>query len=135
MKETILYAILTLLVAVPIEKWRIDRIKNIKPNVDHNVSWLIGFGLYIILVVFFRILGWETAVFAVVCLGVRGMFYDPALNIANKKGLTYQSPKSDNNSDSWEVKILGEKFWVHRFFYLIIFAISFIIYYFNPFNW
>lgn len=126
MQEAAYYAILSLLFVL-IEKWRIDRIKNKKPNVNHTVSWLIGFAGYVILLFVFEIWGWKTLTFAFVCAGIRGTIYDPFLNLALRRPLAYQSPKSDNKSDGWEVRYLGHNFWVHRAFYLLIFVIAFIL--------
>lgn len=120
MYESILYAILTIFVIVPIEYLRILLIKNIKPNVNHRVSFLIGFLFYVLIVIFFEIWGWETLTFAFVCASIRGLLYDPFLNIIKEKRIDYQSEKSDNKTDPIEVKYLGKSFWVHRLFYLIL---------------
>lgn len=128
MKESILYAILTIFVIVPIEYWRILRIKNIKGNVNHKVSFLIGFSAYLILLTIFKIWGWETVTFAFVCGSIRGLFYDPFLNIFLRNKIEYQSVKSDNKTDSWEVKLLGQSFWNHRIFYFLLLIFSLILY-------
>jgi hypothetical protein len=126
-KESIYYAIITILVIAFIEKIRIQKELGIVGNINHLISVLIAgtFGavLWIFLYGFF--FNWHLITYSLSCLAVRGIFYDPALNLWRREHFDYTSNAS-NSKNEQSLNRVG--FWQRRLIFLAWWLIVFILY-------
>lgn len=125
--KSLLYALYTILSAF-VESIRIKLGWGKTPNVKHAISVFIGVLGYAILIYIFKMNSiLDLSFFTINCILIRGVFYDPALNTFRKKEMDYESPTTDNKTDSLE-KLLKLGFWKQRRLYVYSFITSTIVY-------
>lgn len=127
MYESLSYTLATILLTV------IEYYLRIKPshgevvNVSKNVSKILAVVFFVPIVILFKMYGWYVIPFALCCVGIRGVFYDPFLNIWFDRKIDNESLTTNSKGDFLERK-LGLTFWKQRIFYLLVFIINFCIY-------
>ena len=123
--EALTYLLFTV-IAAHIDAIRIKNSK--KANINHTYSVLIGFAFFLIVVVLFNIIGTllnvKWIIFAFICIGIRGVFYDPALNLFRGLSIDYTSKTTTSLTD----KFLTD-FWTERIVYGVGLLLFIILYY------
>lgn len=117
------YGSLSILLAF-IESLRIDAVKGEVENINHSWSVAGGIAAFIVLVIIFRQWNMYVICLGISCLGVRGVFYDPALNLFLNRYIDQVSIKTTSGTDRLEQKN-KLSFWVQRLLYLILAAAGF----------
>ena len=116
--ELLTYLLLTV-IAAHIDAIRIKNSK--KANINHAYSVVIGFAFFLIVGFLFNV---KWFLFAFICIGIRGVFYDPALNLFRGLKLDYTSRTTTSLTD----KFLTD-FWTERIVYTVGLVIFLILYY------
>ena len=116
--EALTYILFTV-IAAHIDAIRIKKSK--KANINHAYSVAIGFAFFII-VGFLLNVKW--ILFGLICIGIRGVFYDPALNLFRGLPIDYTSKTTTSLTD----KFLTD-FWTERIVYGAGLLLFIILYY------
>ena len=82
---------------------------------------MIGFAFFIIVGLLFNV---KWFLFALVCVGIRGVFYDPSLNLFRGLSIDYTSKTTTSLTD----KFLTD-FWTERVVYGVGLLLFIILYY------
>lgn len=127
MKELIFYIIVSALVAPFIEKLRMKATHGKVVNIDHNISAGIGAALFLVDVIVCKLYFWPVILFVPCCIAVRGVFYDPSLNLMLGRYIDEESASTNNNTDRIEKK-KKISFWAQRGYYFLAAVIFFFLY-------
>ncbi len=126
--KAFLYAIYTVLSAY-VESIRIKIGWGKNKNVIHFISGLIGIAGFLAIIFIFHVKSPIDLIFyTLICLLIRGILYDPFLNLFRKKEIDYTSPTSTSIIDKKE-SIFKWGFWKQRRIYLYSFIFMIILYY------
>lgn len=116
----LIYTGFTILLAF-IEKLRIKAKWGEVLNIKHSISGAGAIVAFLITVAIFNQWNLYTICLGISCWGIRGVFYDPILNLFRGQYIDYESPTSDSKTDFFEHnRHLG--FWVQRLLYLLLAA-------------
>lgn len=125
--KSLLYALYTILSAF-VENIRIRLGWGKTKNVKHILSALVGLLGYGVLIYIFKMNTFlDLSFFTANCLLIRGIFYDPSLNLFRGKEINYESLESDNKTD-WVERYFKWGFWKQRRLYAYSFIITTIVY-------
>jgi hypothetical protein len=117
---------LTLLLAV-IETLRIDAVKGKVANVKKVWSVTGAVVAFIVLVCIFHTWSLLIIPLGIACIGIRGVFYDPTLNLCLGRYIDAESIKTNSKVDGIERK-RKINFWTQRAMYLGLFICGFALY-------
>lgn len=112
------YAAFTILLAF-IEKLRIKAKWGEVLNIKHSWSGAGAILAFIATVAIFNQWNLYVLCLGVSCIGVRGVIYDPVLNLFRGEYIDYESPTTNSKSDKAEKK-RNINFWGQRLLYLIL---------------
>ncbi len=131
----VLYTVIAVVVSVLIEAARIKATYGKVANINKVVTFTISAALFgIVLALVYGHQYYNTpGVFEILVLGVfyaavRGVLYDPMLNVARGGHIDYVSPKTNSIIDFIERVGLKWGFWTERLVYLFTALISAFIY-------
>jgi hypothetical protein len=110
------YTSFTLILAF-IESIRIKVVHGKVLNVKKVWSVAGAIAAFIITVAIFSQWDWYVLCLAFACIGVRGIFYDPALNLFRGEYIDYESQSTNSKADKAERRN-GVNFWQQRLIYL-----------------
>ena len=116
--ELLTYILFTV-IAAHIDSIRIKKSK--KANINHFYSVVIGFAFFLITGFLFNV---KWGLFALICVGIRGVFYDPILNLFRGLKIDYTSKTTTSLTD----KFLTD-FWTERVVYGVGLILFIILYY------
>lgn len=86
-------------------------------NLNKKVTVLIAVAMWLLMCLFLKLYDWPVLAFAVSCVGIRGFFYDPALNLFMGRYIDAESGTTNSKADQFEHR-KKISFWVQRWFYL-----------------
>jgi hypothetical protein len=98
-----------------------------KVNLDKWFTLGVAFTAWLIMVWAMGLFSWPVLVFGVCCVCIRGVFYDPSLNIFFGRYIDNVSETTNSKTDQWERK-KKISFWMQRVLYLlaaIVFAVAY----------
>lgn len=121
------YAGFTILLAF-IEKLRIKANWGKVVNINHWYSFAGAVAAFIVTVAIFHQWNLYILCLALACIGVRGVFYDPSLNLFLGRYIDAESESSNNKSDALERK-RKISFWMQRLLYLILTIAGYLLFY------
>lgn len=98
-----------------------------KPNLDKRVTTAIAVVCFLLLCWAFRLFQWPVIFFALSCLGIRGVFYDPALNLFFGRYIDEISTTTNSWIDHREQQ-MKISFWMQRFLYAGVAVVFGILY-------
>lgn len=130
----ILYTILANILSSLIESIRIKLTYGKVENLNKVVSFLIGatlFGFCLALIYndyYYTPNFIEIVLYSLFYVSVRGVFYDPLLNLFRGKKIDYTSSTTNSIIDKIEKRDFDFTFWHERFFYLISSIITSLLY-------
>lgn len=121
------YYTITVIILAAVDAWRRKRVMGKVDNINHWLSYLLAVICVVGLWVLFHgwHLNWQAIPFVFACGGIRGVLYDPALNLFNREKLDYQSTTSNSREDSI-LTLIG--FWPRRLIYLVTAIAAVIVY-------
>jgi hypothetical protein len=126
-----IYTILANLIAVCIESIRIKSAFGKVANINKFVTYTIGyitFGLTLAFTYadyyYYTPNVWQILLFALFFISVRGVIYDPILNLLTGKKIDYVSTSTNSIIDQLERLGLKWSFYTERIFYLVISVLS-----------
>lgn len=96
-----------------------------KPNLDKRVTVAIAVLAWLLMCWAFRLFNWAVPFFALSCFGIRGTFYDPALNLFFGRYIDQESETTNSKTDHFERKSKISFIW-QRVLYLgvaVVFAL------------
>lgn len=96
-----------------------------KKNLNKAFTSVITFAAWLIVCFALKLFAWPVIFFAISCGGIRGLFYDPALNLFFGRYIDHQSETTNSRIDHFERK-KKISFWVQRLLYLgvaVVFAV------------
>ena len=123
----LVYGSFTILLAF-IENLRINAKKGEVLNIKHSWSGFGAIVAFIVTVAIFKQWNLYVLCLGISCIGMRGVFYDPALNLFLGRYIDAESETTDNKTDFFE-KNRHISFWVQRLLYLVLTAAGFALYY------
>ncbi len=131
----VLYTVIAIIVSVLIEAVRIKASHGEVANINKVVTFTIGallFGINLALIYkdsYYNTPGvFEIAILGTFYAAVRGVLYDPILNIVRGKSISYTSTTTNSIIDFIERIGLKWSFWMERLVYLLIALLSGFIY-------
>jgi hypothetical protein len=119
--EFITYIVLTFFAAL-IDDIRISGTWGKVKNINHKLSVLVGVLFAVIVLVLFNPAKW--VLFLLMCICIRGVFYDPFLNLLRGLEIDYTSETTDSVTDQFL-----KDFWVERLAYFVFFIALSLYYY------
>ena len=119
--EFITYIVLTFFAAL-IDDIRISETWGKVKNINHKLSILVGVLFAVIVLVLFNPIKWQ--LFLLMCICIRGVFYDPFLNLMMGLVIDYTSETTDSITDQFL-----KDFWVERLAYFVFFIALSLYYY------
>ena len=121
------YAALTILLAI-IEKYRIKANWGEILNIKHSWSGAGAIAAFILLLALFNQWNLYMICIGICCWGIRGIFYDPALNLLRGEYIDYESDSTTSKTDKAEKK-RKISFWMQRLLYFLLAAAGYGLYY------
>lgn len=124
------YLLPTILLAY-VDKSRIKSTFGEVQNIDKKFSWSLG--VIVAILIYLYCHDWDCTVswdwlFFFEAIAIRGIFYDPALNLFRRKKIDYRSKTTNSKTDKKEW-VLFKSFWHEKIAYGIIEIIFIIISY------
>jgi hypothetical protein len=119
--EFLTYIVLTFFAAL-IDDTRISESWGKVKNINHKLSVLVGGLFAAIVLVLFNPEKWQ--LFLLMCVCLRGVFYDPFLNLLRGLEIDYTSETTDSVTDQFL-----KDFWVERLAYFVFFIALSLYYY------
>lgn len=87
-------------------------------NLNKRVSVAIGFGLWLLVVWMLGLWHVQVLLFGIACVGLRGVFYDPVLNLFRRKPIDHEAYTTNSLTDQLE-RDEDLSFWEQRIAYAI----------------
>lgn len=98
-----------------------------KPNLDKSLTFAIAVTVWLVQVWIMGLFAWAVLFFAFSCVGIRGVFYDPALNIFFGRHIDDESETTNSKTDGFEQKH-KISFRVQRLLYLGVAIVGAVLY-------
>jgi len=131
MITTILYSSIAAVLLSGVDTWRINRVKGKVANINHTVSAglaVVVAGLWFALFGFkFSVTIWQVLIYLAVYTCIRGLLYDPSLNIMRRLPIDHISKTTSSGIDQ---RLNRVSFWKRRALYGAGLAIVLLINYF-----
>jgi len=131
----VLYTVIAVVVSVLIEAARIKAAQGKVANINKLVTYTIGALLFGVNLAFIYSNSYyiTPGVFEILVLGifyaaVRGVLYDPILNVARGRSINYTSTTTNSIVDFIERVGLKRGFWTERLAYLFVAVLSGLLY-------
>lgn len=126
----LIYLLLTILLAYT-DNVRIKFTFGRVDNIDKKISWVLGIMFAILTYLYCHdwvvVISWDW-LFFFEAIAIRGIFYDPALNLFRRKKIDYRSKTTNSKTDKKEWALF-KSFWHEKITYGIIEIIFIIISY------
>lgn len=106
-------------------RWRKEFGK--KVNLNKRATAAIAFASFLLVCLFFGLFQWPVLFFALCCLGIRGVFYDPALNLFFDRYIDEISTTTNSWIDHREQQ-MKISFWMQRILYAGVAVVFGILY-------
>lgn len=114
----ITWSLICMLILPLIEWFRWKKEYGKKVNLDKWFTKGVAFAAWLLFIWATGLFSWAVLVFAVCCACIRGVFYDPALNIFFGRYIDNVSETTNSKTDQWERK-KKISFWWQRALYLL----------------
>jgi hypothetical protein len=121
----IIWSLVSILLLPAIERWRFNASYGKVVNLNKKITVAIAIAAWLIMCGFLGLYEWAVIFFALACFGIRGMFYDPSLNLFLGRYIDAESETTNSKTDKAERK-LNIGFWWQRLIYLgiaVVFAV------------
>lgn len=76
-----------------------------KDNLDKRVTVAIAVLFWLLVCWAFKLFHWQVFIFGISCLCIRGVFYDPALNLFMDRSIDKESDTTNSKTDHAERKL------------------------------
>lgn len=114
----LIYSIACMLLLPFIEWLRYKNEYGKKANLDKWGSIAIAAVVWLLQVWAMDMFQWAVVLFAICCICIRGVFYDPALNLFLGRYIDQESRTTNSKTDQWERR-KKISFWWQRALYLL----------------